>query len=253
MEFRYFFCTILLCTIFAGQIRAQSIDLYASTDTESIGDMASIDIRVNNFSDIISFQASINWDPDLMTFTGVTNFGIADFNEENFGDASIHQGHLRFVWEPEDANERTLADSTILFTANFELKVTDPSPILVGFIDETSNPAFPIEFANSNSEKINVNTFDGSVIYKPKVTGLPIANNDISIFPNPFNEIINISRGNQFLEFVKIYDFEGHVILEKYNLEQPFTDIHLSYLPDGIYFVRLRTNGKIHVRKIVKN
>lgn len=253
MEFRWFFYAIILCTFLEGQSHAQSMDLYASANAKSIADMASIDIKVNHFSSIISFQASINWNPALMTFTGITNFGIADFNEENFGDVPADQGHLRFVWEPKDANARTLADSTVLFTANFEMITTDPTPVAVSFEDKTSDPPFPIEFANSSSEALTVNTSDGSIVYEPKVTGLTIESNPISAFPNPFNESINISMGNEPLKFVKIYDIKGNLILEKHNLKQPFADIHLKNSPNGIYLIQLRVNDRIITKKIIKN
>ncbi len=253
MEFRYFFSPILLYLFLAGQIHAQSMDLYAFSEVKSNGDVASIDIRVNHFSDIISFQASINWDPALMTFTGVTDFGISGLSEENFGDASAGQGHLRFVWDPEDANALTLVDSTVLFTANFELKTIDPLPIAVSFMDVTSNPPFPIEFANSNSDKLTVNTFDGSIVYEPKVTGLAWESNTISISPNPFQKTIRISTGDQLVDFIKIYNVSGHLIAEKHNLRHPFANIELNNSPNGIYLVKLRANGKTLTRKIIKN
>ncbi len=95
------------------------VDLYAGHAKGLQGDTISINIMVNSFTDIISFQASINWDVMLLKYIGVSDFGIKDLGENNFGITTADQGHVRFLWEPVDVKARTVEDCTILFSARF--------------------------------------------------------------------------------------------------------------------------------------
>ncbi len=160
------FSLILILIFFnINDVKAQQdpVSLYAGYAKGLQGDTVSIDIKVNSFTDIISFQASINWDATLLEYVGVTDFGIKDLGESNFGTTTANQGHVRFLWEPADANALTVEDSTILFSAQFKLITDIPQEIQVGFTDNISTPPYPIEFANSNFEILTVNTYDGSI------------------------------------------------------------------------------------------
>lgn len=140
------------------------VNLYANSDFGMQGDTVSIDIEVNAFADIISFQASLNWDPAMLSYVNVSDFGIKDFGENSFGTTTTDQGHLRFLWEPSDALPLTVSDGTILFSAHFKIITNTPQDVPINFTDQVSNPAFSIEFANSNYEILGVNTQEGSIM-----------------------------------------------------------------------------------------
>ncbi|MCK5699847.1 MAG: T9SS type A sorting domain-containing protein, partial [Cyclobacteriaceae bacterium] len=85
------------------------------------------------------------------------------------------------------------------------------------------------------------------------ITGLENSNAEIILFPNPFNDFIRVSNRDGLLEFVKIFDVNGALISENYNIKNKFIDIPLSGSSNGIYLVKIRKDGKLLSRKIIKN
>ena len=166
MRFRYLTLIpafLLLLVKFNAHAQQEAIDLYASSDLGIQGEIVNIEIRINNFVDILSFQASLNWDPSLLSYVSVTDFGIKDFSESNFGTSTVNQGHLRFLWEPNDALPITIVDSTLLFTASFEVISDQSQDVPIGYVDVTSSPAFPVEFANKDFQIVAVQSYEGQV------------------------------------------------------------------------------------------
>jgi hypothetical protein len=152
VRIRVLFLFFIIFSFQINNVQAQQdpVVLYSDNGFGTSGDIVSLEIKVNGFNDVISFQASLNWDPVNLKYIGVSDFGIKYFGESNFGIASAGQGHLRFLWEPQDATALTVDDSTILFVANFEIISTSPQTVPIGFTDKISTPAYPVEFANSN-------------------------------------------------------------------------------------------------------
>jgi len=76
-------------------------------------------------------------------------------------------------------------------------------------------------------------------------------NNFISIYPNPFNDIINIKTSYHNLD-IKILTLDGRII-ETLSLIDKYTVLNLSHLKTGIYIVYVRDNEGIKAyRKIIK-
>lgn len=89
---RYIFSIILIFYFFCHHsviAQQEGVSLYATDEHVIIGDILSVKIKVNGFSDIISFQSSINWDPAVLKYVGVSDFGIRDLGESNFGGKSV--------------------------------------------------------------------------------------------------------------------------------------------------------------------
>lgn len=160
--FSLFFIHILFChhNAVAQQV---GVSLYTTNEYVVIGEILSVNIKVNGFSDVISFQSSINWDPTVLNYVGVSDFGITDFSESNFGITKAPQGHVRFLWEPSNSTPLSVDNATILFSVQFEIITQITQETSIGFVDLTSTPAFPTEFANSNYEIINVTPLEGSI------------------------------------------------------------------------------------------
>ena len=73
--------------------------------------------------------------------------------------------------------------------------------------------------------------------------------NNVSIYPNPAEDFIMINSEN--VEFAEVIDIYGRVITaSEINGE---TRIDMSNFADGIYYVRLHSNGETAVQKVVKN
>jgi hypothetical protein len=165
MRIRYFLLLAIITILSNNCLLAQQgpVELVAKDTAGILNKEITVDITVNGFTNIISFQASINWDPTLLTFKEVSNFGIADFGPDDFGITAADQGHVRFLWTPDNAIAVSLVDGSTLFTATFEVISDNQPSAVIGFIDNVSNPAFDMEFANDNYEVLDVNTTNGII------------------------------------------------------------------------------------------
>ena len=163
MDLKRFF-SIILTFCLAASVNAQSpIDLYSANGFGIAGDTLVMAIKTNHFQNVISFQASVNWDPAAISYLGVSDFGIVDFGQNSFGTTMVDQGHLRFLWEPTDGIAKSLADSTILFVVRFKIISTQPVNITLGFVDKVSSSPYPVEFADASFQPIAVTTTPGDI------------------------------------------------------------------------------------------
>jgi len=105
---------------------------------------------------------------------------------------------------------------------------------------------------NINAGSVNVNYCDASVI--TSLTPVSISENSnkslASIYPNPFNNIINIKSDN-IISRVIIYNLVGSEILNK-SINNNQIQLPLETIPSGVYFIQIHTNKGIVNKKIVK-
>lgn len=73
----------------------------------------------------------------------------------------------------------------------------------------------------------------------------------ISVYPNPASDIIRIDAGGNSIEKIQLLDITGKIVLS--NSEFIHTNLDISGLSNGIYFVLAHTNKGIHSTKIIKN
>lgn len=78
---------------------------------------------------------------------------------------------------------------------------------------------------------------------------------DIAIFPNPSNGIFTfVSNSNQQLRNVdvEIFDLYGIRVYESFRLNLSSAHkLNLTFLPKGIYFVKMNDTGNFSTRIIV--
>ncbi|HTB06519.1 MAG TPA: T9SS type A sorting domain-containing protein, partial [Bacteroidia bacterium] len=91
------------------------------------------------------------------------------------------------------------------------------------------------------------------------VTGINVMNannNEISVFPNPVNQILNIkfSTTQSIEAAISITDVTGRIIMESENEITPNTilPINTTDLQAGIYFVRIISKTSVQVVKFIK-
>ena len=101
---------------------------------------------------------------------------------------------------------------------------------------------------------------NGSSVWKRPLSEMPEGieeldnSNDLLVYPNPANDKITIDRlssnantGNE----ISIYDLQGKLLL-KQPLYQTKTDINISDLAAGIYFIKWAGEEGVVVKKFVK-
>ena len=84
------------------------------------------------------------------------------------------------------------------------------------------------------------------------VDGIVESNIDVSIFPNPIANILNINLNDSYFDglTVNVLDISGRVVINQVIYDN--TSIDVSALNSGIYILNLNYNGNVKVEKILK-
>ncbi len=75
--------------------------------------------------------------------------------------------------------------------------------------------------------------------------------NNIVLYPNPVNDIVNI-ESSQKINSIKVFNTVGGLI-EIYKVNAVKTQLNLSHLTSGVYFLTISTDKGISSTKIIKN
>lgn len=102
------------------------------------------------------------------------------------------------------------------------------------FIGRDLTPGLPLELNPdlSNCEILSVDD---------------ISFNEISFYPNPVKNDLNIISNNQ-VDKVEIYDIQGR----KIKVEKMKKNINFTSYPKGIYLLKIFTNNRVSAKKIIK-
>lgn len=75
--------------------------------------------------------------------------------------------------------------------------------------------------------------------------------NSVSVYPNPARDIVSVKSANSIKNII-IYDVQGKLILNQ-NASQKEINVNVSQYPQGIYYLRIKTEMSDDIRKIIKN
>jgi hypothetical protein len=89
-----------------------------SETTGDCADQVCMDVRVQNFKDILSFQYSINWDANLFGTASVQSFGMPDLGTSNFNTST--PGILRVGWDDVFITGVSLPDDHLIYQVCFD-------------------------------------------------------------------------------------------------------------------------------------
>jgi len=124
------------------------VTLALSDVSAANGETVCVPVRVYNFQNIESVQASINWDASVARFRSIGDFGLPGLNNGSFGINNINNGKLSFVWFDDTTNNpATLPDGSILFNLCFDVTGEEGDNTVV---ELTGDPT-AIELTSMNS------------------------------------------------------------------------------------------------------
>lgn len=146
---------VIAACLFALRIQAQDVMLIVPDMSVDPGANVHIDIKVKNFEEITGTQFSLNWNPDVLEFSGADNFGLPDLSlDGNFGLTDVNDGKLRFAWYQNDLSGVTLDDMSTIFSIWFkavgslnestQLMITD-DPIVVEVVDTEGEAPYQVQ------------------------------------------------------------------------------------------------------------
>jgi len=135
-------------------------------------------------------------------------------------------------------------DQTFTFSANSGYEIE--KVLIDGDNDTAAVTAGTYTFENVTADHTI------SVSFK-SITGIAeITNDQFRLYPNPTDGKLLIESGNLCVEKVEIYDIHGRNVLSRTPNLSPETEIDISYLPSGTYFVKLKTVTEELTKKVIK-
>jgi hypothetical protein len=98
----------------------------------------------------------------------------------------------------------------------------------------------------------NINLLGGAPYCQVvSVSELSIYENSFTISPNPTNGKFQINNNNLRITGAVIYNVYGEKVFEKLSIINSSLSIDLSQVPDGIYFLQVKTTDGVATKKIV--
>jgi len=201
--------------------------------------MAEVTGWAGNANDItISFNKALNEETVseyrifIVKSENASGFNLEAANANSFYNVVLPDGSAIYSINPDETSQDTDGD---IVTDDVAYK------IFVFSLADGLMANFNSLSCESNEITISINTD----IYDVSHTGF-------SIFPNPSNGVISLSGFFKIYPYgpvrLKITDITGKTI---YNMDCFPTQIDISNHPKGIYFLKLESENKIIIRKII--
>ncbi|WP_051197444.1 S8 family serine peptidase [Flavobacterium soli] len=195
-----------------------------------------------NVTDAQKLQASICWlDPAGVARDNQTNSPLAALRNDL--DLRIKKGtEVNLPWKLQLSNVAAAAikgDNTVDNVERVEV-----NNALGTYTIEISHKG--TLQGGSQPVSLIVSGFNTAVLSTPNYKF-----NDLSIFPNPTNDVLNFNLGDMStIGDISIIDVSGKLITPRFDLNSKKIDV--SNLQSGVYFVRFASEGKSLTKKFVK-
>lgn len=126
------------------------------TGQDCPGEEVLVNVQVQQgFTDLLGLQFSLNWDPAVLSYNGVQNFGLPNMAAASFGQPA--PGELNMIWLAPGLSGVTLPDGSVLF----QLSLTINGP--VGAASPIAFAASPLspQAVDGTGQPVTVATQDG--------------------------------------------------------------------------------------------
>ena len=137
-----------------------AVTFTADKDTVAVGGSTCVDVRVKNFTDIISMQLGITYDATKVQFLAPLQFGANPLGISSANFNTNIPGEIKFTWFDQNAVGVDLPDSTVIFsvcyTAVGAANMTSPFTF-------TSLPGFAIEIVKEPGGEVIPQLNQGSI------------------------------------------------------------------------------------------
>lgn len=126
-------------------------DLGVTFQMNQDGSQVTADVLVYNFTDILSMQFGMQWDPSQMEFVSVTDYGLINMDATNFGTTEVSEGKLLHAWwDPGALLGVTMSDCSSIFRITFNSINGQISPITI------NSDVMYIEVYNAQSQIVTL-------------------------------------------------------------------------------------------------
>ncbi|MBK8566144.1 MAG: T9SS type A sorting domain-containing protein [Saprospiraceae bacterium] len=128
------FKSALRCLLFILLPLFAKANLGITPITTQVGNEVTVDFLVYNLNNILSMQYTVHWDPTVMAFESLEDFGLPTLSASNYGVANAQQlanGNLTHSWYSPDLTSLTLPDCSTIYRVKFTSLNGQVSPISI--------------------------------------------------------------------------------------------------------------------------
>jgi hypothetical protein len=120
---------------------------------------ACVSVTARDFKDILSMQYTMQWDPKVLEFKEVRNYGLPGMKENNFSTHLAMEGKLTFSWYDPRLVGLTKADGVKFYDVCFQ---TVGKPGTVSKFEFSSSPTV-VEIADAKGVFLDLRTDGGEI------------------------------------------------------------------------------------------
>jgi hypothetical protein len=191
---------------------------------------------------VFVYEDGVEYEKEIISF----NIPGQISNEINQEDSTIT------ITVPQDTDLTNLVANFELTYASVLTRITNPETyeMEVQISGETANDySEPLKLTVFNHLMNDLKDYEITVSTTNNVNS--VMSKSFSVYPNPMNEIANISLSNGKIQEITICDMTGKVLIsEKYNSSKK--QINISNLMNGMYTIKIQSESKIYTTKVLK-
>ncbi|HQN15077.1 MAG TPA: cohesin domain-containing protein [Bacteroidales bacterium] len=185
----------LILLLVSFSLRA-NVTLLTGHHTVAEGSQVIVPVRAVDFINIVSAQGTIQFDPSILSFVSVQDFGFGSLSAGNFGTSQAANGKLMFMWTDPDLGGESLPDSAVLFTIRFNSIGTSGQSSTLTFV----NLPTVMEVINNSFNPETLNLIAGSVTIQNLVQPHAVI--------LKFDSVSGV-HGSQLIVSCRVYDFSN--------------------------------------------
>lgn len=128
---------------------------------------------------------------------------------------------------------------------NILLKMKTNETLQIGdYVEKRANIYFDYNFP--------IETNEAETLFEALSVENPVLDNILSIYPNPTNDIVNITiKDNSILKTIELYDVQGR-LLQTQLVNDISSEVSLAERAKGMYFIKINTDKGSKVEKLIK-
>lgn len=252
-----------ICLFYCHFLPAQ-VDISIESKTVKVGEEFCLDVTVNGFQNILSFQAQFLHDDSLLTFT---QFKHSSFPEALWDDPYAHDA--RIAWIAEDLiNGASVENDSQLISLCYTANNSGVASISV-FNDSTGLnwlASLPTEIYNAEEERIELIVTEAVIIIEEQD---PISSKETSadslstsivdpfitvsyeFFPNPIKDYLNIISLTDGHKEISLYTSSGQLISQAITKKKNFL-LETGFLDEGAYYIVIKCDHQTISKPIIK-
>lgn len=235
---------LLLCNVATAQL-VWTID---SVQADS-GSEVTLNVVVDNFTDMISAQGTIQWNDSVLEFMHITDFGLLTMNGSNIGNTQ-GEPQLTFSWYDASLLGESLSNGTVFFALTFKVLGAPGGSSAIAF----ENAPLPLEFVDVNFSDLLGSYNNGAVVVPDAGTGIGDSRpqQELKAWPNPCTSNVTLStKGIASGTMLHVIDAAGKVQTQQL-VTSGNANLNTAQWANGQYWLLVEQEGPPQLIQLVK-